>query len=203
MTNPQRDVPFADRPLRRGQRGALRPARDRHPDRPADQRHHQLQRVHQRHPDGLHRVRRPRRRQRHGHPDRGRPRPRRRLRRPVHPVPADLRRDLDHGLGPGPRRVLLRRGGSPRARRDQRQVRHAGARQRVQRRRGHDRGRPRPADHQRQRGQVLRRRARRDHLDHADQLPAHLPGPVEAAPQPPGHAPPVPDARLPAADRAS
>ena len=28
-----------------------------------------------------------------------------------------------------------------------------------------------------------------------------VPGPVEAAPQPPGHAPPVPDARLPAADR--
>ena len=63
------------------------------------------------------------------------------------------------------------------------------------------RGRARAPDHQRQRGQVLQRRARRDHLHHADQLPAHLPGAVEAAPQPPGHAPPVQDARLPAADR--
>ena len=47
---------------------------------------------------------------------------------------------------------------------------------------------------ERQRGQVLRRRAGRDDLDHADQLPAHLPGAVEAAPQPPGHAPAVQDA---------
>ena len=38
--------------------------------------------------------------------------------------------------------------------------------------------------HQRQRGEVLRRGARRDDLHHADQLPAHLPGAVEAAPQP-------------------
>ena len=30
-----------------------------------------------------------------------------------------------------------------------------------------------------------------DHLHHADQLPAHLPGAVEAAPQPPGHVPPL------------
>ena len=43
----------------------------------------------------------------------------------VHPVPAHLRRDLDHGRGPGAGRVLLRRGGPPGARRDQRQVRHA------------------------------------------------------------------------------
>ena len=163
---------------------------------------HQLQRVHQRHPVGLHRVRRPRRGRRHGHADRGRPGPRRLLRPAVHRVPAHLRRDLDHGRGPGAGRVLLRRGGPPGAGRDQRQVRHAGAGQRVQRRRGHGRGHPGPADHQRQRGQVLQRRAGRDHLHHADQLPAHLPGAVEAAPQPPGHAPPVQDALAPAADRA-
>ena len=38
MTNPQRDVPFAHRPLHRGQRAALRAAGARHPARPADQR---------------------------------------------------------------------------------------------------------------------------------------------------------------------
>ena len=57
-------------------------------------------------------------------------------------------------------------------RRDQRPVRHAGAGQRLQRHRGDGRGDPGPADHQRQRRQVLRRGARRDHLHHADQLPA-------------------------------
>ena len=46
--------------LRRGQRDPLRAPGARHPGRPAHQRDHQLQRVHQRHPDGLHRVRRPR-----------------------------------------------------------------------------------------------------------------------------------------------
>ena len=55
------------------------------------------------------------------------------------------------------------------------------------------------AQQMRQRGQVLRRRARRDHLDHADQLPA-VTRPVEAAPQPPDTA--RSGARLPAADRA-
>jgi amino acid transporter len=63
------------RPLHRGERGALRPARDRHPDRPARQRHHQLQRIRQRDPDRLHRLRRPRQRHRRGHAERGRPRP--------------------------------------------------------------------------------------------------------------------------------
>ena len=38
------------RPLHRRQRDPLRAAGDRHPDRPADQRDHQLQRVRQRHP---------------------------------------------------------------------------------------------------------------------------------------------------------
>ena len=112
-------------------------------------------------------------------------------------------RDLDHGLGPGAGRVLLRRGGPAGARGDQRQVRHPGPGQRVQRGGGHRRGRARAPDQQRQRRQVLRRGARRDHLHHADQLPAHLPRAVEAAAQPPGHAPAVQDALVPAADRAA
>ncbi len=112
MTNPQRDVPFGIARSARGQRRALRAAGARHPDRAAHQRHHQLQRVRQRHPgrsspctaatsppSGTATL------------SRGRARPRRRLRPPVHRVPAHLRRDLDHGLGPGPGRVLLRRGG--------------------------------------------------------------------------------------------
>ena len=128
-----------------------------------------------------------------------RPDTRRRLRAAVHHLPADLGRDLDHGLGPGPGGVLLRRLGAAVPRRDQRQVRHPGAGQRVQRHRGHDHRDPGPADHQRQRGQVLRRGARRDDLHHADQLPADLPGAVEAAPQPPGHPAAVQDAGLPGA----
>ncbi len=44
---------------------------------------------------------------------------------------------------------------------------------------------PRRDHHQRQRGEVLRRGARRHDLHHADQLPGHLPGRVEAAPVPP------------------
>ena len=47
----------------------------------------------------------------------------------------------------------------------------------------------------------LQRGARRDHLHHADQLPAHLSRAVEAAAQPPGHAAAVQDALAPAAHR--
>ena len=70
MTNPQRDVPFGIARSDRGQRDPVRAAGARHPDRAAGQRDHQLQRVHQRHPDGLHRVRRARRGRRHGLADR-------------------------------------------------------------------------------------------------------------------------------------
>jgi len=56
---------------------------------------------------------------------------------------------LDHGLGPGPRRVLLRRVGAPVPRRDQRQVRHAGPGEHLQRHRGDGRRRARAPDHQR------------------------------------------------------
>ena len=50
MTNPQRDVPFGIARSTVWQRDPLRAAGDRHPDRAAVQRDHQLQRVHQRHP---------------------------------------------------------------------------------------------------------------------------------------------------------
>jgi hypothetical protein len=91
-------------------------------------------------------------------------------------------------------------GAGPRVLGHQRAVRHPGPRQRLQRDRGHDRRRPGSADHQRRRREVLQRGARRDDLDHADQLPAHLPGAVEAAAQPSGYAPPIPDACLPDPD---
>ena len=78
--------------------------------------------------------------QRRGH------RPRRRLRDPVHPLPAHLGRHLDHGLGPGAGGVLLRRRGPAVPRRDQRQVRHPGPGEHLQRPRrdGDRRASPRP-----------------------------------------------------------
>ena len=96
-------------------------------------RHHQLQRVRQRNPGRVHRLRRPRRGRWRGDAQRGGADPRRLLRDLVHPLPAHVRRDLDHGLGPGAGRVLLRRVRPPAVRGDQRQVGHPGAGERVQR----------------------------------------------------------------------
>ena len=162
---------------------ALRHPDPRDPARPAHRPGDGPRGLHRRDQVRVHRVRGLHRRGRHGGAVGPRPRPRRSRRHHVHPVAAVVGRRLDHGLGPCARGVGVRRGRPSLSRRHLREVRHPGARQRVQRDPVDARPGARPRDHPRRRRQAVHHGARARRVDDAAQLPRHLSGPRGAAAQ--------------------